>query len=210
MMAAKETSRSEGRPRPSGIPHNRGQVPTQRWVPLHSNLVRVNDAAQRSRQCRFTALFHHLDVAALERAFHRQRRRAAPGVDGMTVAEYEKDLGARLEALWNRLQSGRYRPNPVRRTYIPKADGSQRPPGITALEDKTVQSAVAEILSCIYEADFYDGTFGFRPGRSAHDALRTVHGAICEAGLLGDPRDIGMPIMSLPLPWRPTQDLSSP
>ena len=178
MMTAKETSRSEGRPRPSGIPHKRGQVQTQRWVPLHSNLVRVNDAAQRSRQCRFTALFHHLDVAALERAFRRQRRRAAPGVDGMTVAEYEKDLGARLEALWSRLQTGRYRPNPVRRTYIPKADGSRRPLGITALEDKIVQSAVAEILSSVYEVDFHDCSFGFRPGRSAHDALRTVHGAI--------------------------------
>jgi group II intron reverse transcriptase/maturase len=138
----------------------------------------VNDAAKGSRQTRFTALFHHINVAALERAFRRLRRKAAPGVDGMTVADYERDLEANLQALHARLQANQYRPWPVLRTYIPKADGGQRPLGIPALEDKIVQGAVAEVLTAIYEADFHDISFGFRPGRSPHGALRTVHAAI--------------------------------
>jgi retron-type reverse transcriptase len=93
----------------------------------------VNDAAKRSRQTRFTALLHHVDVEALERAFRRLRRRAAPGVDGMTVEVYARDLEANLRDLCERLHRGRYRPLPVRRTYIPKADGGQRPLGILAL-----------------------------------------------------------------------------
>jgi RNA-directed DNA polymerase len=178
LMAAKATSRTEGRPRPLGSPDGTAQVQTQSWKPLHRHLVRVNDAAHRSRQTRFTALFHHVDVAALERALRRLRRRAAPGVDGMTVAEYEGDLENNLQALHARLQANRYRPLPVRRTYIPKADGRQRPLGIPALEDKIVQGAVAEVLNAIYEADFLDCSHGFRPARSPHGALRTVHAAI--------------------------------
>ena len=177
-MTAKATSCSEGRPQPSGIPSGKRQDQTQSWSPLPANLVRVNDAAKRSRQTRFTALFHHLDVAALERAFRRLKRRAAPGVDGMTVAGYERELEKNLRALHARLHGGSYRPMPVLRTYIPKADGGQRPLGITALEDKIVQSAVAEILNAVYEADFGESSYGFRPRRSAHDALRAVHASI--------------------------------
>jgi retron-type reverse transcriptase len=138
----------------------------------------VNDAAIRSRRTRFTALFHHLTLAALERAFRRLRRTAAPGVDGMTVADYERDLEVNLRALHCRLEANQYRPRPARRTYIPKADGGRRALGILAIEDKIVQGAVAEVLNAIYEADFHDTSFGFRPGRGAHDALRTVHAAI--------------------------------
>jgi RNA-directed DNA polymerase len=178
LMTAKDTSRTEGRPQPQGSPSGMQPVQTQRWSPRHADLVRVNDAAIRSRQTRFTALFHHLTREALERAFRRLRRKAAPGVDGMTVADYERDREANLQALHARLQANQYRPRPVRRTHIPKADGGHRALGILAIEDKIVQGAVAEVLNAIYEADFHDASFGFRPVRSAHDALRTVHAAI--------------------------------
>ena len=117
-------------------------------------------------------------VEALERAFQRLRRKAAPGVDGMTVETYEGRLVDNLRELCDRVHSGRYKPRPVRRTYIPKADGGKRPLGILVLEDKIVQGAVAEVLSAIYEADFLDCSYGFRPGRSAHQALRTIHDAV--------------------------------
>ena len=142
------------------------------------NLLRVNDAARRSRQARFTALLHHVDAGALERAFWRLRRAAAPGIDAMTVQHYAQDLQVRLRELCDRLHSGRYRPQPVRRVYVAKADGGQRPLGVLALEDKIAQGAVAEVLSAVYEADFLDCSYGFRPGRSAHQALRTVHRAV--------------------------------
>ena len=134
---------------------------TQSRVILSANLTRVNEAAKRSCQTRFTALLHHVDVAALERAYRRLRRQAAPGVDGVTVESYGQGLEGNLRDLADRVQGGRYRPLPVRRTYIPKADGGQRPLGILALEDKIVQGAVAEVLSAIYEADFLDCSFGF-------------------------------------------------
>lgn len=177
-MATKATSRPEGRPRLVGSPTERGQGRTQgrnRWP---TNLQRVNEAAKRSRQTRFTALLHHVDDEALMRAYRRLRRAAAPGVDGMTVEAYAQGLEQRIRALRERIHSGRYRPLPVRRVYIPKADGGQRPLGVLALEDKIVQGAVAEVLSAIYEADFLECSYGFRPGRSAHQALRVVHDAI--------------------------------
>ncbi|MCG8593770.1 MAG: group II intron reverse transcriptase/maturase, partial [Kiloniellales bacterium] len=99
---------------------------------LSAKLARVNDAAKGSRQTRSTALLHHVYVEALERAFRRLRRKAAPGVDGMTVDAYARDLEGNLGDLCDRLHSGCYRPLPVRRTYIPKADGSLRPLGIPA------------------------------------------------------------------------------
>ncbi len=156
LMAAKETSRPEGRPRLVGTSGEEARDRTQGRTNLSAKLARVNDAAKRSRQTRFTALLHHVDVGALERAFRRLRRKAAPGVDGMTVDAYVRDLEVNLRDLCERVHSGRYRPLPVRRTYIPKADGSLRPLGIPALEDKIVQGAVAEVLGAIYEADFLD------------------------------------------------------
>lgn len=177
-MAAKETSQPEGRPRLTGTPGEEAQNRTLGRSTLPANLARVNDAAKRSRQTRFTALLHHVNVESLERAFRRLRRKAAPGVDGVTVEAYEGDLESNIQDLHQRVHSGRYRPQPVRRTYIPKADGGQRPLGILAVEDKIVQGAVAEVLSAIYEADFLDGSYGFRPGHSAHQALQMVRQAV--------------------------------
>ena len=154
------------------------QSRTQGRSSLPANLARVNEAAKRSRQTQFTALLHHVDVVALTRAFRRLRRRAATGVDGVTVEEYECNLENHLRDLHDRIHSGRYRPLPVRRAYIPKADGGQRPLGILALEDKIVQGAVAEVLSAVCEADFLDCSYGFRPGRSAHLALQMVRKAV--------------------------------
>ena len=177
-MATKESSRPEGGPRLARILDERPGDRTQGRINLPDHLVRVNDAARRSRQIRFTALLHHVDVEALERAFRRLRRKAAPGMDGMTVEAYEGKLTENLRQICDRVHGGTYKPLPVRRTYIPKADGGRRPLGILALEDKIVQGAVAEVLSAIYEADFRDCSYGFRPGRSAHQALRTIHDAI--------------------------------
>lgn len=178
MMSPKETRRTEGRGRPKGNPREKVRVRTQSRVALPPNLARVNEAARRDKQVRFTALLHHVDVAALERAFRRCKRRAAPGVDGETVASYEQELAQRLQDLHDRVHSGRYRPRPVRRVYIPKSDGGQRPLGVPVLEDKIVQGAVAETLSAIYEVDFLGLSYGFRPGRSPHDALSALHTAL--------------------------------
>lgn len=178
MMSPKETRRTEGRGQPEGIPREEVRVRTQSRFALPPNLARVNEAARRDRQVRFTALLHHVDVAALTRAFRRCKRRAAPGVDGETVASYEQDLAPKLQDLHDRVQSGRYRPLPVRRVYIPKSDGGQRSLGLPALEDKIVQGAVAETLNAIYEIDFLGLSYGFRPRRSPHDALSALHGAL--------------------------------
>jgi group II intron reverse transcriptase/maturase len=177
MMPPKETRCAEGRDRPEGELREIGRVRTQSRVTLPSNLARVNEAARRDKSTRFTALLHHVDVSALERAFRRLKRSAAPGVDGETVANYEQELAQNLERLHAQIHSGRYRPQPVRRVYIPKADGGQRPLGVTALEDKIVQGSVAEVLSAIYEVDFLGFSYGFRPGRSPHQALAALHSA---------------------------------
>jgi RNA-directed DNA polymerase len=156
----------------------RARVRTQSRAALLPHLERVHKAARRDRRARFTALLHHVTVEALERAFRRLKRRAAPGVDGETVTSYEQGLAEKLRDLHARVQTGRYRPHPVRRVYIPKADGGQRPLGIPALEDKIVQGAVAEVLSALYEADFLGFSYGFRPGRSPHQALTALHTAL--------------------------------
>ena len=178
MTPSKETRRAEGRGQPGRNLGEGSRVRTQSRVALPSNLARVNAAARRAVQTRFTALLHHVDITALERAFRRQRRQASAGIDGLTVAMYEQDLPARLRDLCARIHTGRYRPQPVRRVYIPKADGGQRPLGVPALEDKIVQGAVAEVLSAIYEVDFLGFSYGFRPGRNPHQALSAVHTAI--------------------------------
>ena len=104
-------------------------------------------------------------------AFYALKRRAAPGVDGVTWQEYEADLERKLTDLHGRIHRGAYRPQPSRRTYIPKADGQQRPLAIAALEDKIVQGATVMVLNAIYEEDFLGFSYGFRPGRGPHDAL---------------------------------------
>jgi RNA-directed DNA polymerase len=180
MMPPKENStrRVEGRPRPEGIPGRKAKVRTQGRAALPANLARVDEAARRGRQTQFTALLHHIDVDALRRSFHRQKKKASAGVDGITAKDYEVNLEENLKDLCDRVHSGRYRPQPVRRTYIPKADGGQRPLGVSTLEDKIVQSAVAELLSSIYEVDFLGFSYGFRPGRSPHQALDALSTAI--------------------------------
>jgi RNA-directed DNA polymerase len=136
-----------------------------------SALDRVREAARRDKGARFTALLHHVDLDRLRKAYAAIRREAAPGVDGVTWTEYGQDLEANLQDLHARVQSGRYRAKPSRRVYIPKADGRQRPLGIASLEDKIVQRAVVEVLNAIYVLDFGGFSYGFRPGRTPHDAL---------------------------------------
>lgn len=165
MKPSKETRRVEGRGGPEGHSRQSSQGRTQSRSTLQPRLARVNAAARSAAQTQFTALLHHVDEDALGRAFARQRRRAAAGVDGTTVQTYEQNLAANLQDLHGRIHTGRYRPSPVRRVYIPKADGGRRPLGIPTLEDKIVQGAVAEVLSAIYEADFLGFSYGFRPGR---------------------------------------------
>jgi RNA-directed DNA polymerase len=130
MTPSKETRRAEGRDQPGRSPGEKGKVRTLSRVALPANLARVNAAARAAAQTRFTALLHHVDVGALKRAFHRQKRGASAGVDGITVADYEQNLEDNLQDLCKRIHTGRYRPQPVRRVYIPKADGGQRPLGV--------------------------------------------------------------------------------
>jgi group II intron reverse transcriptase/maturase len=134
-------------------------------------LERVRIAAGQRRKEKLTSLLHHVSPAMLRMAFHAIKRDAAPGVDGMTWENYEKDLDRRIDDLHTRVHAGAYRAQPSRRSYIPKEDGSKRPLAIAALEDKIVQRAVAAVLSAIYEEEFLGFSYGFRPGRSQHDAL---------------------------------------
>src|SRR4051794_19927469 len=134
-------------------------------------LERVRQAARQRKKERFTALLHHISPAMLRMAFYAIKRDAAPGVDGMTWQTYEQDLDHQIEDLHARVRSGAYRAQPSRRSYIPKEDGSKRPLAVAALEDKVVQRATAAVLSAIFEEDFLGFSYGFRPGRSQHDAL---------------------------------------
>jgi RNA-directed DNA polymerase len=132
------------------------------------------ERAQREPEGRFNSLAHLIDGAALERAFHRQRSDAAVGVDGITKAQYGQNLEANLRDLHARLKGKRYRHQPIRRVHIPKGQGKTRPIGISAFEDTLVQDALREILEAMYEQDFVDCSHGFRPARSAHDAVRAL------------------------------------
>jgi group II intron reverse transcriptase/maturase len=129
-------------------------------------------------EARFSALLHHVDADRLEAAYRALNPRAATGTDGVTWEAYGQDLEANLRALLARVHRGGYRAKPARRAWIPKPDGRQRPLGIAALEDKILQRAVVEVLNGIYEADFVGFSYGFRPGRSAHDALDALAAGI--------------------------------
>ena len=128
----------------------------------------------------FTSLHHLIDIDWMSEAYRRTRKDGATGIDGVTAADYEKDLEANLESLLNRIKSGRYRAPPVRRHYIPKADGTKRPLGIPTFEDKVAQRAILMLLEPIYETDFLPCSYGFRRGRSAHDALSALRTGIIE------------------------------
>jgi group II intron reverse transcriptase/maturase len=134
-------------------------------------LDRVRKAARLRKKERFTALLHHINADLLLEAFYALKRNAAPGVDGTTWRTYEADLDLKLTDLLSRVQRGTYRALPSRRTYIPKADGRQRPLAVAALEDKIVQRATVEVLNSIFEEDFLGFSYGFRPGRGQHNAL---------------------------------------
>jgi RNA-directed DNA polymerase len=154
---------------------------TQRRASVSQGLDRVRDAARQRKKEKFTALLHHVTVDLLRDAFLALKRRAAPGVDGVTWQDYEADLEANLQDLHARVHRGTYRAQPVRRRFIPKpGTDKQRPLGIAALEDKIVQRAVVVVLNAIYEEDFLGFSYGFRPGRGQHDALDALSVAICQ------------------------------
>jgi len=152
--------------------------PTQSGERVSQGLSGVRQVARERKQERFTALLHHLTVELLRENYYALKRNAAPGVDGLTWSEYEHGLEDRLKDLHGRVHRGAYRAQPSRRVYIPKADGRQRPLGIAALEDKVVQQAVVTILNEIYEVDFRGFSYGFRPGRSPHQALDALNAGI--------------------------------
>jgi RNA-directed DNA polymerase len=162
-----------GEPR-AGAKGNTSQTDTRRTLRRASvsrGLERVRRAAKLNKEERFTALLHHVDVDLPWQAYFWLKPEAAPGVGGVTWQEYGQGLEDKLKDLHGRVHWGSYRALPTRRRYIPKPDGRQRPLGIAALEDKIVQRAVVEVLNAIYEEDFLGFSYGFRPGRSQHDAL---------------------------------------
>ena len=168
----------EGRPlikENAGQPHT---YPTQSGKGVSQGLASVRKAARENKETKFTALLHHLTVDLLRESFYSLKRKAAPGVDGVTWQEYETGLEGRLIDLHSRVHRGAYRARPSRRVYIEKEDGRQRPLGVAALEDKIVQQAVATILNQIYEEDVLGFSYGFRPGRSQHDALDALSYAL--------------------------------
>src|ERR1700720_1884850 len=146
-------------------------VRTQSREAVSQAQARIRGAVTRNEKEKLTALLHHVSIDVLRWAFFNIKKQAAPGVDGLTWVDYAADLDRNLTDLHARVHSGAYRALPSRRQYIPKADGKQRPLGIAALEDKIVQAAVVAILTPIYEAEFLGFSYGFRPGRSQHDAL---------------------------------------
>src|ERR1700674_5892602 len=166
----------------AGTKGNTGQSHTRRAqnrVSVPQGLERVRQAARQRKKERFTALLHHVTTDLLREAFYALKRKAAPGVDGLRWQDYEAKLEDHLEDLHARVHRGAYRALPVRRRYIPKPSGKQRPLGIAALEDKIVQSAVVALLNAIYEEEFLGFSYGFRPKRSQHDALDALAVGIC-------------------------------
>jgi group II intron reverse transcriptase/maturase len=163
----------EGRGLAKGNPRSQNTPQTQDWlIGVRSARSRVRRAAEQDKKRRFTTLLHHVyNEEALREAYFNLKREAAPGVDGVTWRQYREDLDENLRDLSARLKRGAYRAKPVRRAYISKTDGRQRPLGVTVLEDKVVQRAVVEVLNAIYETDFLGFSYGFRPGRNAHNAL---------------------------------------
>jgi len=152
--------------------------PTQSGKRVSQGLHGVRQRAKGNKQERFTALLHHVTPQLLEESYYALKRKAAPGVDGVTWQEYGTGLAERLSDLHGRVHRGAYRAQPSRRIWIPKANGKQRPLGIAALEDKIVQHAVVTVLAAIYEEDFRGFSYGFRPGRSQHVALDALYVAL--------------------------------
>ena len=163
--------KGEGRPRNKENTCLPNTSPTQSGARVSQGLAGVRRVAQEQPGTKFTALLHHLTVDLLRESFYALKRKAAPGVDGVTWLEYATGLEDRLIDLHSRVHRGAFRAQPSRRVYIQKEDGRERPLGIAALEDKIVQQAVVTILNAIYEEDFLGFSYGFRPGHSQHQAL---------------------------------------
>ncbi len=171
---AAEAMEGRGLAKGNLLEQNASRTPSRSDAP--SALERVRQAAKEDKQMRFTALLHHIyDSEMLRTAYLGLKREAAPGVDGETWQHYGEALEDNLQDLSHRLKRGAYRAKPVRRVYIPKADGRQRPLGVPALEDKIVQRAAVEVMNAIYETDFLGFSYGFRPGRSQHQALDALY-----------------------------------
>jgi RNA-directed DNA polymerase len=153
---------------------------------VSTKLQKVAELARQAPEMVFTTLAHHIDLDLLREAYRRTRKEAAEGVDGQTAEQYAKDLERNLEQLLNRFKTGTYKAPPVRRAYIPKGDGTNksecRPIGIPTFEDKVLQRAVVMVLEAVYEQDFLDCSYAFRPGRSAHDALQRCWQVLMEVG----------------------------
>jgi RNA-directed DNA polymerase len=172
--SAEETDAAEPVERRAGTKGNAGQQSTcraQDRVSVEQALERIRKVAKERKKERFTALFHHISTDLLEEAFYELKEDAAPGVDRLMWRAYEEDLERNIEDLHDRVRRGAYRALPSRRVYIPKPDGGQRPLAVAALEDKIVQRAALAVLNAIYEEDFLGFSYGFRPGRGAHDAM---------------------------------------
>ena len=166
----------EGRRQAKGNAGPQNTLRTQSRQGVPSARDRIRQAAKTDKGRRFTTLLHHVyDIETLREAYFGLKRNAAPGVDGETWQAYGEQLESNLEDLSARLRRGAYRAKPVRRVYIPKPDGRQRPLGITTLEDKVVQRALVLVLNCIYETDFLGFSYGFRPGRNQHNALDALY-----------------------------------
>ena len=159
-----------------------GETPGSQTV--STKLRRIAELAKAAPEMAFTTLAHHIDYEWMLEAYRRTRKDGAKGVDGQSAQQYASNLEGNLRALLERAKSGTYRAPPVRRVHIPKGDGKQtRPIGIPTFEDKVLQRAVSMLLEAVYEQDFYDFSYGFRPGRSAHQALeQTTDGLVKMAG----------------------------
>lgn len=148
---------------------------------VSTKLRRIAELARHHSEKALTTLAHHIDEEFLREAYHRTRKNSAAGIDGQTAAGYASDLERNLSSLLDRFKSGSYRAPPVRRVHIPKGDGQEtRPIGIPTFEDKVLQRAVTMILEAVYEQDFLPCSFGFRPGRSAHQCLQTLYGELAK------------------------------
>ena len=161
----------EGRGLPEGNTASETRPGRSAGQGVSSDLDRVRRVARKDRDVRFTALLHHVTVDRLREAYRAISPNAAAGVDGVTWRDYGLDLEENLRDLHARVHRGAYRARPTRRVFIPKPDGRLRPLGVAALEDKILQRAVVEVLNAVYEQDFLGFSYGFRPGRSQHDAL---------------------------------------
>jgi RNA-directed DNA polymerase len=146
---------------------------------MSTEIDRLTELAKEDPKRQFYSIAHMITFGALYAAFRGLRKKASAGVDGVTYEEYERDVAGNLQTLHERLKNGKYQAQPLRRVYIPKENGKQRPISIPALEDKIVQKAMVEILNAIYELDFLDCSYGFRPGRGQHQALDEVRRVIC-------------------------------